>query len=58
MLVYGVPELRANFERGVSMCALGAIMFIPGSYASWTLLGAARGWAGYSFEALPSYDEA
>ena len=57
MIFYGVQALPTEFDRGVSMCAVGSVMFIPGSYASWTLFGAWRGWSGYSFESLPSYDE-
>ncbi len=56
MIFFGVQALGAEFDRGVAMCTVGSIMFIPGSYASWTLLGAARGWNGYSFDSLPSYD--
>ncbi len=57
MIFYGVQALPAEYDRGVAMCAVGSVMFIPGSYASWTLFGAWRGWAGYTFESLPSYDE-
>jgi hypothetical protein len=57
MLVYGVPELRVNQERGIAMCVVGSIAFIPGIYASFILLGAALGWQGYSYDQLPSYDD-
>ena len=57
MIYYGVGALHDDFERGVSMCTVGSIAFIPGSYATAILFGAWRRWPGYSFESLPSYDE-
>lgn len=35
---------------------IGAV-FLPGSYASTNLLGAYLGWPGYSYDAVPSYDD-
>ncbi len=32
-------------------------VFIPGSYASYILYGAYRGWNGYHYDQIPSYDE-
>lgn len=44
-------------DRGFSMILLGGLMFIPGSYASVVLYGAYRGWDGYDYSQIPSYDE-
>jgi len=57
MIYYGVQSLQFDFERGVSMCTVDSVAFIPGAYATAVLYGAWRRWPGYSFESLPSYDE-
>ena len=59
MIFYGVQALgeAGGRERAVSMCAVGAIAFLPGSYATWHLYGAWRRWPGYSYDLVPSYDE-
>jgi hypothetical protein len=66
MLFYGVQDVRASGragadpqarERGLAMLVVGALTFLPGSYAVTVLLGARLGWRGYSFDSLPSYDE-
>lgn len=44
-------------DRGLAMVVLGSLMFIPGSYASCVLYGAYRGWPGYEYNQIPSYDE-
>lgn len=44
-------------ERGLAMIIVGAIAFLPGSYASFILLGSALGWEGYTYDSLPSYDD-
>lgn len=44
-------------DRGLAMIILGSLMFIPGSYASCVLYGAYRGWPGYEYNQVPSYDE-
>lgn len=31
--------------------------FLPGSYASWNLYGAYKGWVGYDYSHIPSYDD-
>ena len=31
--------------------------FLPGSYASWNLYGAYKGWVGYDYSQVPSYDD-
>ena len=44
-------------DRGLSMIVLGSLMFIPGSYASLVLYGSWRGWHGYEYSMIPSYDD-
>jgi len=44
-------------DRGTAMIVLGSLMFIPGSYASCILYGAYRGWPGYEYSQVPSYDD-
>jgi len=48
---------KDDASRGFAMVCLGLLMFIPGSYASTILWGAYRGWPGYHYDHLPSYDE-
>lgn len=31
--------------------------FIPGSYASYQLYGSFKGWKGYDYSQIPSYDD-
>jgi hypothetical protein len=57
MLYYGVQVLAGERDRGIAMIVVGALSFIPGSYAVWNLYGAWRGWSGYSYDHLPSYDD-
>ena len=57
MLFFGVQALRTERDRGIAMCTVGALAFLPGSYATWHLYGAWRQWAGYSYDMIPSYDE-
>ena len=52
-----LSENRKVGDRGFSMILLGGLMFIPGSYASTVLYGAYRGWDGYDYSQIPSYDE-
>ena len=52
-----LSESRKIGDRGFSMILLGSLMFIPGSYASAVLYGAYRGWDGYDYSQIPSYDE-
>ena len=52
----GCMKLCDEFGRGVAFFAAGALMAIPGFYAAVVLLGYLRGWRGYSYEMLPSYD--
>ncbi|OQR88226.1 hypothetical protein ACHHYP_07051 [Achlya hypogyna] len=44
-------------RRGLSFFVLGLITFIPGSYATTQLYGAYKGWPGYDYSQLPSYDD-
>ena len=44
-------------DRGLAMIIVGAIAFLPGSYASFVLLGASLGWDGYTYDSVPSYDD-
>uniref|UniRef100_A0AAV1UNI3 Transmembrane protein 230 n=1 Tax=Peronospora matthiolae TaxID=2874970 RepID=A0AAV1UNI3_9STRA len=44
-------------NRGLSCFILGLIAFIPGSYASFQLYGAWKGWKGYDYNQIPSYDD-
>jgi hypothetical protein len=59
MLFYGVQSLgqTGGYDRGVAMCSVGSIAFLPGSYATWHLYGAWRRWPGYTYDLVPSYDE-
>ena len=59
MTYYGVQALgeAGGYDRGVAMCTVGAIAFLPGSYATWHLYGAWRRWPGYTYDMVPSYDE-
>ena len=61
-LLIGTSYYWAHFrdmdgDKGLAMIVLGALMFIPGSYASVVLFGAWRGWRGYQYSQVPSYDE-
>lgn len=44
-------------KRGLSFLILGLIAFIPGSYATYQLFGAWKGWKGYHYDQIPSYDD-
>ena len=58
MLWLGVTSLRSGErDRGIAMCAIGGLTFLPGAYASWVVLGDALRWRGYRVEDLPSYDD-
>ena len=39
------------------MVVMGALLVIPGGYASALLFGAYHGWDGWHYEAVPSYDD-
>ena len=57
MLFFGVQALRVDRDRGIAMCVVGALAFLPGSYATYTIFGAWRGWLEFNYDSLPSYDE-
>ncbi|KAF2359236.1 Protein of unknown function DUF872 transmembrane [Trinorchestia longiramus] len=44
-------------DRTWPLIILGAIMFIPGSYHSYICYYAFKGYDGYSFESIPSFDD-
>ncbi|KAF0701327.1 Aste57867_8178 [Aphanomyces stellatus] len=44
-------------HKGLSFFVLGLITFIPGSYATTQLYGAYKGWHGYDYSQVPSYDD-
>lgn len=57
MLYFGVQVLPKERDRGIAMLVVGSIAFLPGSYATFQLFGAWRRWPGYSYDAVPSYDD-
>ena len=57
MLWLGTRALGVDSERATALLVLGGLTFLPGSYASWVLLGSWLRWRGYRAEDLPSYDE-
>mmetsp|Transcript_15898 Transcript_15898/g.23613 ORF Transcript_15898/g.23613 Transcript_15898/m.23613 type:complete len:128 (+) Transcript_15898:85-468(+) len=44
-------------DRAYALFFIGALILIPGSYASLNLFGAYLDWPGYSYDAIPSYDD-
>ena len=57
MLWLGSQALFVDRDRGIAMLVLGSLTFIPGSYATWTLIGAWCRWRNYHYSDLPSYDD-
>lgn len=57
LLFYGVQALPSEKDRAIGMLVTGSLAFIPGSYASWIILGSYMGWRGYDMHELPSYDQ-
>ena len=53
MLTGHLPDA---FDRGYPLVILGAILFIPGSYNTYTAYWAWRGAEGYSFSQIPQYE--
>ena len=52
---FGEEEVEASV--GLSMIGLGALMFIPGSYGSYTLYGAWNRWEGFAYNNIPNYGD-
>lgn len=48
---------KSSSSRGLSMIGLGCLLFTPGSYAVLVLYGSWKGWRGYSYSQIPSYDD-
>eukprot|EP01039_Chlorochromonas_danica_P000804 gene804-873_t len=44
-------------DRGTLLVILGSVMFLPGSYASVIIYGSFKGWPGYDYSLIPSYDD-
>lgn len=60
-LVLGLSSMLSNTVdtggRGISLAILGGIMFLPGAYASYILLGIYLRWDNFDGTMLPSYDD-
>ncbi|CAN0508117.1 unnamed protein product [Ectocarpus sp. 12 AP-2014] len=48
---------KGESSRGGHHLLIGGILLLPGSYASFNLLGAYLGWPGFDYSSIPSYDE-
>jgi hypothetical protein len=48
---------KEDYDRGLTMMVLGGLMFLPGSFSSWTLLGAYLQWRDYDYAQVPSYED-
>lgn len=46
----------AHSDQGYSLIVIGLVLFIPGCYACFVLLGTLLGWQGFSYTQIPSYD--
>ncbi|KAE8903685.1 hypothetical protein PF005_g15113 [Phytophthora fragariae] len=58
ILIYVSTLIGLDEERrGLSFLILGLIAFIPGSYATYQLYGSWKGWKGYTYDQIPSYDD-
>ncbi|KAI9917470.1 hypothetical protein PsorP6_012647 [Peronosclerospora sorghi] len=58
VLIYVSTHVGLDEEnRGVSIFILGLIAFVPGSYATCQLYGAWKGWKGYHYSQIPSFDD-
>ena len=47
---------KVEKEAGYTFLTLGFLLFTPGSYSTFILFGAFRGWDGYDYQQVPSYD--
>ncbi|OQR88219.1 hypothetical protein ACHHYP_07052 [Achlya hypogyna] len=54
LLIWGI--VFAAEGRGLGHLLLGCLTVIPGAYGTVQLYGAYKGWRGYAFTNLPSYD--
>ena len=57
MLWLGLTTLPTDKDRAIGMLVIGGLAFLPGSYATFILLGAWCRWDGYRYGDLPSYDD-
>ena len=58
LLVLGaIITILEDFRRGGALLVCGALAFLPGSYSATILYGAYRGWKGYHYTQVPSYDD-
>uniref|UniRef100_K3X3J5 Transmembrane protein 230 n=1 Tax=Globisporangium ultimum (strain ATCC 200006 / CBS 805.95 / DAOM BR144) TaxID=431595 RepID=K3X3J5_GLOUD len=58
IMIFASTRIGLDGEhRGLSFLILGLIAFIPGSYASYQLYGSYKGWKGYDYSQIPSYDD-
>lgn len=48
---------KEDYDRGKTMLVLGGLMFLPGSFSSWTLLGAYLQWRDFDYAQVPSYED-
>lgn len=46
-----------SFRWLMLTCSILCAAFIPGSYASYQLYGSFKGWKGYDYSQIPSYDD-
>jgi hypothetical protein len=47
----------ARSDKGLTFMLLGGLMFLPGSYATYILMGTFLGWDDFSYNQVPSYDD-
>mmetsp|Transcript_67055 Transcript_67055/g.135177 ORF Transcript_67055/g.135177 Transcript_67055/m.135177 type:complete len:98 (+) Transcript_67055:136-429(+) len=57
ILLGSIIAVLEDKNRGCAMLLMGLLVFIPGSYSSTLLWGAYRGWPGYRYTQVPSYDD-
>lgn len=57
MLWLGIKNLNVDKDRAIGMIVVGSLAFLPGSYATFILIGAWCRWDGYRYSDLPSYDD-
>ena len=59
MVILGLAMIKEGHEKRdwVPAIVLGILCLIPGSYASFLAYGAHKKWLGYSWDAIPSYQD-